>query len=131
MTSPRKRPFGGLFGGKRRPISERELIARESAIGGELFGPVPRGGRREFFNLDPKTWLWHEESLDPKTKKKIIRTVRYELHDDYILKVEDGPKYSKVHGQELENFTQATRLYFERTMHEIYNRDPKTGKKLA
>ena len=49
---------------KKRPLkklSERELLALESEIGSELFGEVPKGHRREFFCLDEKTWMWHEE----------------------------------------------------------------------
>jgi len=117
--------------GRRRQVTRRELINRESEIGRELFGPIPKGMRREFFNLDPTTWIWHEESINPKTKKKETRTVKYEVHKDHILKVEEGPRYTKMHGQELSNFTLATHMYYERTMREIYNRDPATGKKLA
>lgn len=117
--------------GKRRPLTRRELINRESEIGRQLFGPIPKGMRREFFNLDPTTWIWHEESVNPKTRKKESRTVKYEVHNDHILKVEEGARYTKMEGQELANFTLATHMYYERTMREIYNRDPKTGKKLA
>ena len=52
----RKRPL--------KPLSERELITLESEIGSQLFGPIPEGHRREFFCLDEKTWIWHEEWLD-------------------------------------------------------------------
>lgn len=112
-------------------LTERELINLESKIGREVFGPVPKGVRREFFNLDPKTWIWHEESMNAKTKKKESHTVKYEIKQDHILKVLEGPEYSKVEGKEFENFVLATRVYFERAMREIYNRDPKTGKKLS
>lgn len=119
--------------GKRplKQLTERQLINLESKIGGEIFGPVPKGARREFFNLDPQTWIWHEEFINPTTKKKESHTVKYEVKGDYILKVLSGPQYSKVEGEEFDNFVLATRIYYERTMREIYNRDPKTGEKLS
>lgn len=40
---PKNRPL--------KPLTERELLKLESAIGAELFGPVPQGHRREFFVL--------------------------------------------------------------------------------
>lgn len=111
--------------------TERELIAKESAIGGQLFGPVAKGVRREFFNVDPQTWIWHEEAYNRQTKREETRTVKYEIQHDHILKVEEGAHYTKVEGVELKNFVLATHAYYERTMREIYNRDPKTGKKLS
>ena len=46
------RPLGGL--------TERELLQLESEIGSQLFGDIPKGHRRSFFNLDETTWIWHE-----------------------------------------------------------------------
>lgn len=113
-----------------KELSERELIALESTIGGQLFGPVAKGHRREFFNLDPSTWLWHEEWLDA-AKKRHTQTIRYEVRDDKIIKVLPGPRYHELEGDELANFTLAAHVYFERTMREVYGRDPKTGQKIA
>ena len=42
----------------------RALLHYEAKIGGEIFGPVPQGTRREFFCLDERTWVWHEEWTD-------------------------------------------------------------------
>ncbi len=42
----------------RRIKLERDLLRHEAKIGGELFGPLPQGGRREFFCLDEYTWIW-------------------------------------------------------------------------
>lgn len=117
---------------KTRPLkelSERELIALESEIGSQLFGPVQKGGRREFFNLDPKTWIWHEEWLDAAGKKQ-QSTTRYEVDDKGILKVSEGARYSYLEGKELQNLTVAIQMYYERVMREIYKRDPQTGQKL-
>ncbi len=118
---------------KKRPLkdlTERELIALESEIGGQLFGPVQKGGRREFFNLDPKTWIWHEEWLDQAGKVQ-QSTIRYEADDKGILKVSEGPRYDYLEGDELNNLTVAIQMYYERAMREIYNRDPQTGQKLS
>lgn len=116
----------------RRPrrLTKRELIQRESEIGGQLFGDVPKGHRREFFNLDPKTWIWYEEWNDQSGKRRTT-TTRYEVHDNGILKAQEGARYNFIEGEELENFMLSTRLYYERVTKEIYNCDPQTGRPLA
>ena len=48
----------------RKAALYRNLIRHEAKIGGQLFGPVPKDGRREFFCLDRHTWVWHEEWVD-------------------------------------------------------------------
>jgi hypothetical protein len=119
---------------KTRPLkkfTERELIQLESEIGAKLFGDVPAGHRREFFCLDEATWIWHEEGKHPKTGKHQQQTIRYEIHADGILKVQEGAKYSFIDGTELDNFVAATGMYYEQVARGIYKRDPKTGQKLA
>lgn len=111
-------------------INDRELLRKESKIGAVLFGPVPKGRRREFFCLDESTWIWHEEWRDEKGVER-QSTIRYEIHPNGILKVSDGPRYQFIEGAELENFAQATRVYYEETSKQIYKRDPKTGLKFA
>lgn len=119
---------------KKRPLrklSERQLITLESEIGGKLFGKIPRDvKRREFFNLDPRTWIWYEEYRD-NDGKDATRTIRYEIHDEGIFKVKEGAKYSYIDGEELEHFVLATKLYYEEVARDIYHIDPTTGKKLV
>src|SRR6476659_5190640 len=73
-------------------LTERDLLRRESKIGADLFGPIPKGHRREFFCLDESTWIWHEEWKDEKGVERQT-TTRYEVHPNGILKVTDGPRY--------------------------------------
>ena len=119
---------------KNRPLkklTERELIQLESEIVSKLFGEVPKGHRREFFCLDEKTWIWYEEWTDPKTNKRQNMTVRYEIQPSGILKVQEGSRYSYIEGAELDNLLAATTMYYEQVARGVYNRDPKTGQKLA
>jgi hypothetical protein len=119
-------------GSKERPLaelSERELIQLESEIGRDLFGPVPRGHRREFFNTDPRVWIWYEEWRDEAGRQQQM-TIKYEIRDDGVWKALPGLRYEKVEGAELANFRTAVGVYFERVMRDIYKRDPKTGKRL-
>lgn len=118
----------------KRPLkgrTERDLIRLESKIGRELFGPVPHGNRREFFCLDEHTWIWHEEWTDAATGKPAQLTTRYEIHENGILKVQDGRPYTFVEGQELEYLTLAIKLYSERVAKEVYRLDPSTGQRLS
>lgn len=112
-----------------KKLTERELIDLESAIGRELFGPIPTGHRREFFCLDAHTWIWYEEWAEAGQPKS--STTRYEVRPNGILKAQDGQNYKFIGGEELKNLNLAVRLYYEQTMREIYKRDPYTGKPLS
>lgn len=119
----KKRPLKGL--------SERDLIRLESEIGSELFGPIPAGHERSFFNLDERTWIWYEQWKDKDSGKTMSATTRYEIQDNGILKIQEGARYNFLDGQELANFMVAIQMYYERVTREVYKRDPATGKKLA
>ena len=113
-----------------KKLSERELIEKESQIGRDIFGPAPANvTRREFFNLDQDTWMWHEETKNPDGTKS-AHTVRYEIQPQGILKVMSGPKYEYLEGTELSNFVKATQEYYERVSTALYRRNPRTGKPL-
>ena len=114
-----------------RKLTERELIQLESEIGAKLFGDVPAGHRREFFCLDEKTWIWHEEFKNEQTGKIERRTIRYEVHENGILKVQEGARYSFISGEELKNLVAAATMYYEQIARNVYGRDPQTGQKLA
>jgi len=113
-----------------KKLTERELIQLESDIGKNIFGPIAEGHRREFFNLDPKTWIWYEEFTDASGIKKST-TTRYEVQEKAILKAQDGAKYSYLEGAELQNFGVAIQMYYEQVTRGVYKRDPNTGQKLA
>lgn len=119
---PRRRPL--------KVLTQRELLNLESQIGASLFGPVPQGRRREFFCLDEDTWIWHEEWLDDKHKLQ-TSTIRYEVQEKGVLKVQEGARYSYLEGSELNNFVLAVNMYYERVAREVYRRDPSTGEKLV
>jgi hypothetical protein len=91
---------------------ERELIRREAELGSQLFGPVPKNHRREFFCLDERTWVWHEEWQEEGKRKTI--TTRYEVRPDGVLKVQDGQVYSRLSRDEARNLYQATEIYRQR-----------------
>ena len=112
-----------------KALTERQLIQMESEIGQTLFGPIPEGHRREFFNLDAHIWIWHEEYME--NSRRVIITTRYEVQDNGILKVQDGARYSYLEGEELNKFALAVLMYYERVSRQSYCRDPQTGYKLS
>lgn len=116
--------------GAKKLRSERELIQLESQIGRELFGPVPKGHRREFFCLDEKTCIWYEEYKDANGQT-VSSTTRYELQGDKVLKAQEGARYSYLEGSELDNLLLAISMYYERVMRKVYHRDPDSGHQLA
>ena len=121
-TKKTKRPL--------KTLTERDLIELESEIGRDLFGPIPKGHRREFFCLDEHTWVWYEEWIDAETGKMKALTTRYEVHENGILKVQDGTTYRFIDGEELRDLGVSVRMYYERVMRGIYKKDPHTGKPL-
>lgn len=97
----------------------RALIRREAKIGGELFGPIPEGVRREFFCLDERTWVWHEEWTD-KSGKRQIRTTRYDVRPTGVLKAQDGRNYQQVSPEEALRLRQAVHTYNQRIRRDLY-----------
>lgn len=97
----------------------RSLIRREAKIGGEIFGAVPKGGRREFFCLDQHTWIWHEEWLDQNGQVR-VKTTRYDIRPTGILKAQDGQTYQHVTIEEAERLLQAAKVYERRIRDELY-----------
>ena len=111
-------------------VSTRELIQRESNTARTIFGNLPSNvARREFFNLDPDTWIWHEEVKDSFGAKREV-TTRYELKPQGVLKIQPGPRYSYIDGQELQNFYNAVNAYYNCVTREIYKVDSMTGASL-
>jgi hypothetical protein len=126
-ADPRKRTKRPL-----KKLTNQELIKLESEVGRTLFGPIPEGYSREFFCLDADTWVWFEQWQDPETGKPKNHTIRYEVHQRGIVKVQDGGKnYAFIEGEELNNLAIAAKAYKERVLRELYKRDPETGKLLT
>ena len=126
-TDPRKaikRPL--------KKMTNHDLIRLESEIGRTLFGPIPEDHHREFFCLDADTWVWHEEWKEQETGKLKSNTIRYEVHQNGVVKVQDGgANYSFIDGDELKNLSLATKLYKERVLRDLYKRDPKNGRAIT
>lgn len=97
----------------------RNLIRMEAKIGGQLFGEVPKGHRREFFCLDERTWVWHEEWID-RSGVKQTKTTRYDIRPSGVIKTQDNGGYTAISPNEAENLKQAMILYNKRIKCEIY-----------
>ncbi len=104
---------------QRRADLYRDLIRHEAKIGGELFGAVGNGGRREFFCLDEHTWVWHEEWIDANGQKQIT-TTRYDVRPNGILKSRNG-HYQALTPQEAQRLYQAAKIYKQRVGQELYS----------
>ncbi len=108
----------GLKANSKKP-TERDLILRESKIGSTLLGQIPEGHRREFFCLDDKTWVWHEEWMDEGGRSQTM-TTRYEVRPNGVMKIQDGHKYTYITGQELHNLANACKLYYQHVTTKLY-----------
>jgi hypothetical protein len=104
---------------KKQALQYRDLIRKEAIIGGKIFGPIPKNGRREFFCLDERTWVWHEEWTDATGTNHVL-TTRYDVRPDGVVKTQNNGHYTKVSPTEAKNLLQAAKLYKERIHNELY-----------
>lgn len=103
---------------ERRAEIYRDIIRECARMGGTLFGDVPKGNRREFFCLDPHTWVWHEEWKDASGQH--ILTTRYDVRPNGIFKAQDGQPYQPLSYEELVRFQSAVHAYRQR-VHEKFD----------
>lgn len=96
----------------------RSILREAAKIGGQVFGPIPAGVRREFFCLDVHTWVWHEEWSDGSGIHH-VRTTRYDVRPQGVYKAQDGQPYQPVTKEEalrlygaVDAYTQAVDAYF-------------------
>jgi hypothetical protein len=107
------KPFGDQKNAERRAEQYRNLIRREAKIGGQLFGPVPAGHRREFFCLDTHTWVWYEEWKDASGVTQ-SKTTRYDVRPNGVVKNQDGHASQYISIEEARNLYHAVKLYNQR-----------------
>ena len=103
---------------QRRADAHRALIHYEARLGGELFGPIPKGGRREFFCLDEHTWVWHEEWTDERGERHVM-TTRYDVRPNGVVKSQGNHSYQALTKQEAQNLYHAVSLYEQRVGAEL------------
>ncbi|MCL2094963.1 hypothetical protein FWH13_02485 [Candidatus Saccharibacteria bacterium] len=90
---------------------EKSLLDEESSVGRNIFGALPEGHHREFFNLSPDIWIWHEEESAPDGQPA-SQTTRYQVDKRGVKKVRLARPNVYLKDEELENFDKATRKYF-------------------
>lgn len=94
-------------------IVYRNMLRDAARMGGEVFGPIPKGVRREFFCLDQHSWVWHEEWTDARGARQ-VRTTRYDVRPHGIFKVQDGLPYKHVSDEEAQRLYSAVHEYQRR-----------------
>jgi hypothetical protein len=97
----------------RRAELHKSLLHRHAKLGGQLFGPIPVGNRREFFCLDEHTWVWHEEWTDQQTRQRHAVTTRYDVRPNGVLKSQGNNSYQQLSVGEAQNLRTAVRRYHE------------------
>lgn len=97
----------------------RNFIRHEAKVGGKLFGQTHPNVRREFFCLDERTWVWHEEWTDARGQNH-VQTTRYDVRPDGILKSQHG-KYQQVNQEEANRLYAAAKLYRDAVRQEVYS----------
>jgi len=97
----------------------QDLMRREANLNKNIFGSVPKGVKRDFFNLDKHTWIWYEEWTDKSGKRQQL-TTRYVVRQKEILKSQNGGAYFRLTTDEAKNFQKATAKYIEKAKTELY-----------
>ncbi len=95
------------------------LMRREANLNKSIFGPIPKGVKRDFFCLDKHTWIWYEEWTDENGKAQKI-TTRYVVRPTEILKSQNGGAYYRLTIAEAKNFQKATAKYVKKSKTELY-----------
>lgn len=99
--------------------ANRALLHYLAWRGGKLFGQIPTGVRREFFCLDPHTWVWHEEWTDKAGQHHAV-TTRYDVSRQRgILKSQGVNSYQRLSEQEEKNFRAAAKQYIANSRSEL------------
>lgn len=101
-------------------FSYDELINAESALGRTIFGPIPAGHQREFFEYRKNVWIWHESYIDVNGIMQNM-TVRYEVRPEGVFKRPGNGSYRKIEGAELDNFRKAARTYLNLVKTKLYS----------
>ncbi len=96
-----------------------DLVNAESAIGRTIFGPVPEGRRREFFEAKKNVWIWHESYLNAAGVMEEM-TIRYEVRPAGVYKKAGKSGYRKIEGDELNNFRKAAKSYLKLVKTKLY-----------
>jgi len=119
---PLKKLLKNHFAGERgysNKLSLDDLINAESELGRTLFGPIPIGHQREFFESKKNIWIWHESWVDQFGVLQQM-TIRYEVRPTGVFKKPAGGSYQKIEGTELNNFCQAARGYLNLVKTKLY-----------
>lgn len=105
---------------KIRSDAFRQLLNHESGIGSTLIEQPPLVSQQEFFLSDSHSneWFLHmQSSINPNQS----RTIRYAVYEtDGILKSVDGGQYQLVTGDELREFVELTKIYYQKMATGLY-----------
>lgn len=99
---------------KKRFSLENQIIRYESQLNQDIFGPIPKGHKRDFFCLDKNTWIWHEEFQDKNNTNHLIMTKYILRNHGMILKSQNGSSYKMVDSEESLNLLNAIIIYSKR-----------------
>ena len=104
----------------RNKVTYDDLINAESEIGRTIFGPIPFGHQREFFESKKNVWIWHENW---RSKAGAIEgmTIRYEVRPTGVYKKVNNNDYQKIEGTELDNFRNAAKTYLTLVKQGLYS----------
>lgn len=97
-----------------------DLMKRESELARGIFGQVPKGGSREFFCLNSRTWIWYEEWINEQGVHKSV-TTRYVIRPNEIVKSQNGGAYHRLTILEAKNFHNAMKAYQQRVEQGLYS----------
>ena len=101
-------------------LSYDDLVNAESELGRTIFGPIPAGHQREFFEYRKNVWIWHESFMDASGALQDM-TVRYEVRPEGVFKRLGQGGYDKIEGEELNNFRKAARMYLDLVKTKLYS----------
>ncbi len=94
---------------------QRHYLEAEAAIGGEILGDR----NSAFYCFDEHTFIWHPAGAEAN--------VRYIIRKNDVLKQFADHQFSRLAGQELENFHETIRQYYQLVGERLYSPTTKTS----
>jgi hypothetical protein len=118
-----------------KDLTPEVLINREGRIGASLFEKTDMMKVLNFHVEGPENKDWYFHFVVGADR---FVTNHYTILNDRVIKAisdtkmnpnnQDSVRFSDVEPEELANFMKATRMYHDKVLKELYNRDPKTGR---
>ncbi len=102
------------------PETQQQLLQKEGALGGKIFGELRPDQSRTFFCLNETTWIWSDNWFDRNERRATNQTVHYQVQKLGVTKITQGISSAFIEGDEFKNFFNAVTIYHRLVRRQVY-----------